>query len=520
MLIKHLPPILLPPKVRAKPGLLDLLHQLRSLLSLTPRTTTTGLLCPFKQQIRLSRWVYHYHAESIADLQGWPEAISTSVFRETGPTFSYPDIPHHVSQIDIKPHITPINNFPSLPVTGSVMDFRPFQDFVPDLPALPSAINQATPASADSTSTSALSPTARAKKRQNTNPDATRRIVVANFSNETDALEILADAATDNDDKDKSGGEDDGVSTKRVQFRDHADLSEYLLVKQGIVTEAVLWILVHLYFEHHHPVLPIIQTPRIPRTPQDLAKFASEDPFLLSCLVIVASAHHSDPTIRLIHERVWSIVRETLSDFTFGGVEASLGLVEGILLLAEFLPREPKPSAPLLSGKSEGGLHGTDNRRGWALTGLAIRAAYGLQLDQAALETQPRSMAQERARLVWTWCYLYDRTIGLRTGLAFWSRGPSICFSGYSHISQTGEVAAKAHFPSMLSPTPAEFYDTVSEGTPAGADSASLIQALMELTQIMTNAHDTLYPTKVRTDDLVRRGGYFRVCQRFYIYRW
>jgi hypothetical protein len=145
------------------------------------------------------------------------------------------------------------------------------------------------------------------------------------------------------------------------------------------------------------------------------------------------------------------------------------------------------------------------------MTGLAIRAAYGLQLDQAALETQPRTLEQERARLVWTWCYLYDRTIGLRTGLAFWSRGPSICFSGYSHISQTGETAARVNFPSMLSPTPAEFYDEPSEGTGAGADSASLIQALMELTQIMTNAHDTLYPNKSRTDDLVRQGGYFRV---------
>ena len=44
-----------------------------------------------------------------------------------------------------------------------------------------------------------------------------------------------------------------------------------------------------------------------------------------------------------------------------------------------------------------------------------------------------------------------------------------------------------------------------------GADSASLIQALMELTQIMTNAHDTLYPNRTRTNDLVRQGAYFRV---------
>jgi len=42
-------------------------------------------------------------------------------------------------------------------------------------------------------------------------------------------------------------------------------------------------------------------------------------------------------------------------------------------------------------------------------------------------------------------------------------------------------------------------------------DSASLMQALVELTQIMTNAHDILYPSKSRTDILVRQGEYFKV---------
>lgn len=76
---------------------------------------------------------------------------------------------------------------------------------------------------------------------------------------------------------------------------------------------------------------------------------------------------------------------------------------------------------------------------------------------------------------------------------------------GYSHISQTGETAAKNNFPYMLkhSPrNPAATNDT---------DSASLMQALVELTQIMTNAHDLLYPSKMRTDILVRQGEYFKV---------
>jgi hypothetical protein len=210
-----------------------------------------------------------------------------------------------------------------------------------------------------------------------------------------------------------------------------------------------------------------------------------------------------------IHEKTWAIIRDAIEDYTFSGSSTTVGFVEGVLLLAENLPREvSRRTSELLSGGDDAvGLHGTENRRSWALTGLAIRAAYGLGLDQIAIEINEaeRTADVERARSTWTWCYLYDRTIGLRTGLAFWSRGPSLCFVGYSHISQTGERAAVANFPYMLNHGPSS--PNANEDT----DSASLMQALVELTQIMTNAHDILYPSKSRTDILVRQGEYFKV---------
>ncbi|WRT70131.1 uncharacterized protein IL334_007125 [Kwoniella shivajii] len=46
-------------------------------------------------------------------------------------------------------------------------------------------------------------------------------------------------------------------------------------------------------------------------------------------------------------------------------------------------------------------------------------------------------------------------------------------------------------------------------------DSASLMQSLVELTQIMTNAHDILYPSKSRTAVLVRQGEYFLFLDHF-----
>jgi len=70
---------------------------------------------------------------------------------------------------------------------------------------------------------------------------------------------------------------------------------------------------------------------------------------------------------------------------------------------------------------------------------------------------------------------LADAHVRLRTGLAFWSRGPSLCFTGYSSIAQTGEAAARENFPLML-----------GDG---GDDSASLMQALIELTQSALSFH-------------------------------
>ncbi|WWC91805.1 uncharacterized protein L201_006752 [Kwoniella dendrophila CBS 6074] len=373
-------------------------------------------------------------------------------------------------------------------------------------------------------STSGHSPGYRStKKRRTTEPEGTRQIVNASLSNEMDALEILANAATDeNGELDHSkpnkhhhhnnSAPMDG-ETKRVSWNISEEsspvreLEEFHLIKIGILDENTLQELVNIFFKFHHPSLPIFQTARIPRNREQLLDLAHNDPFLLTCIVAVASRHPVDLKYKEIHDKTWPILREVMSDYSFAGLPGSVGFVEGVLLLAEHLPREkatpPKQSSlDMLAGPGTetAGEHGTDNRISWSLTGLAIRAAYRLGLDQIALEINEdeRNPDVERIRR-----------------LAFWSRGPSLCFVGYSHISQTGETAARINFPLQLSPGTNNEND---ENNPEGRthdDSASLMQALVELTQIMTNAHDILYPSKSRTAVLVRQGEYFLFLDHF-----
>jgi len=98
------------------------------------------------------------------------------------------------------------------------------------------------------------------RRKRLSEPDATRRIVVASFNNETDALEILAKAATDADDEPTDKGEDNGQRgerSKRVAWAEDQPrpLSQFVLIARGIVDERTLEQLVDVFFTHHHPVL-------------------------------------------------------------------------------------------------------------------------------------------------------------------------------------------------------------------------------------------------------------------------
>ncbi|WVQ84668.1 hypothetical protein IAT38_006823 [Cryptococcus sp. DSM 104549] len=266
------------------------------------------------------------------------------------------------------------------------------------------------------------------RKKRRTGQDE-RQIVNASLSNEMDALEILANAATDGEDILRSKGKHTarGNDTKRVSWDIEEEekspvreLREFPLIKHGILDENGLHVMVNTFFHYYHPTLPIFQTARIPRTRESLLDLAHNDSFLLTCIIAVASRHPPDSRYKEVHDRTWAILREAMADYSFAGLPGSVGFVEGVLLLAEHLPREkmtpPKEtSVDLLAGPGTeaAGEHGMDNRRSWALIGVAIRAAYLLGLDQISLEIDEsqRTPDVERARSVWTWCYLYDRTI-------------------------------------------------------------------------------------------------------------
>jgi hypothetical protein len=159
---------------------------------------------------------------------------------------------------------------------------------------------------------------------------------------------------------------------------------------------------------------------RIPQTPAQIAEFARDERYFVTAMIIISSRCSYQPGMREVHNRAWQVFRGWLSDITCLGAPPTVGLVEALLLLAENLPRDPQDV-----GRGRGGtpdpthaqgfgeeVHGAENNQAWMLIGMAIRLAYSLGIDKLALKLVSevdRTYEVERARLAWTYCYLFDR---------------------------------------------------------------------------------------------------------------
>ena len=160
--------------------------------------------------------------------------------------------------------------------------------------------------------------------------------------------------------------------------------------------------------------------------------------------------------------------------------------VEAMLILAEWVPRRAHSTTTV--GRGE------EDQAAWMYVGIAIRLGYLLGIDRTGFrnESEDQSAELNRKRLAWAACYMSDRQISVRIGKAFWSRGPGPM------------TALRAQdFPSLL------------PRLGRADDHAAIFQANLELTQLFSNAHDVLYATKSRSNQLNFGGEYVKYIDDF-----
>ncbi|KAK0642737.1 hypothetical protein DIS24_g8752 [Lasiodiplodia hormozganensis] len=277
-----------------------------------------------------------------------------------------------------------------------------------------------------------------------------------NLQNPSDALGILARVA----EEDTPAAAQDRPNFARLPDPPGLRASPYRLLADGKLSVNQIVQLIQRYRSLYHPYYPLA-----PPHVFDLSRLhevAQKEPHLLTAILVIASKDLVEETH--MYEICADHMKSMISDLAAGG-PGDVDAVEALLLLAEWAPFTQRAQSGKV-GKGE------EDREAWNSSGLALRLAYFLGLEKYSFKVTDDGKDPQFSRklLVWTACYIADRTISIRIGKAFWSRGPGPLTS-----------LRRDHYPSLLPQTPND------------EDYASIFQATLELTSLFSNVHDVLY---------------------------
>lgn len=129
---------------------------------------------------------------------------------------------------------------------------------------------------------------------------------------------------------------------------------------------------------------------------------AEAEPFLLSAILTIASKDRSE--LEHVHRQCWQYMQQLILSAVLGVSKFStLGTVEGLLLLAEWVPHVHMQSLSKPGIASDFGEACEDNAA-WSLLGIAIRQGYALHLDRTSFRSEDRedtNQMTDRKRLAW-----------------------------------------------------------------------------------------------------------------------
>lgn len=309
------------------------------------------------------------------------------------------------------------------------------------------------------------------------------RITSGDLLNPSDALDLLAQVA-DLDTHERGGpsrSTGDSTNAQGIPVDTIGSAAQYPPISEGILPLSQVAVLVQHYHDHFHPFYPIAYKSIFDG--EDVSEWIEKEEHLLTAILTVASK--DDPTWALVHEACSRHMESLMSKLIYTG-STTVGAVEAMLILAEWVPQHPQENAVIGCGKEDQGA--------WMLVGVAIRLGYLQRLEQTGLlqDKDYQSQNFSRKRIAWAACYMSDRQVSIRLGKGFWSRGPG-----------PSTNLRAADFPSL-------------KAQKLGSDDLALLfQAHLELTQLFSNAHDILYSSTSHREQLYVGGEYVRYIDDF-----
>jgi hypothetical protein len=322
----------------------------------------------------------------------------------------------------------------------------------------------------------------------------TDELAFNNLQNPSDALGILARVAGETSSNEENNGNHQNAASALGQASGTSAMHapplsfSYPLLDRGILTVHSLCQLLVRYQQNYHPYYPLAPAQAFDTT--RLSDMVRKEPHLLTALLLIASKDLvNEPHI---YEACTEHMKSLVANLSAGG-EAGIEAVEALLLLAEWAPYTQRGSGKV--GKGE------EDKESWMHVGIALRIAYFLALDKYSFRfvDQGKDPYHNRKRLIWTAAYVSDRHISIRIGKAFWSRGPGPL-----------TTLRREDYPSLIPKNPNE------------EDYASIFQANLELTQLFSNVHDTLYSNPGASFRSNMSGSYIKFIDDFRsaIYGW
>jgi hypothetical protein len=328
-----------------------------------------------------------------------------------------------------------------------------------------------------------------------------------NLQNPSDALGILARVAESSSEGTAPNGNvrptAQSVVIPPLQTQFTAAYG-YALVDEGTLTITALHQLLARYQESYHPYYPLARVETFDTT--RLAYTAKKEPHLLTAILVIASKDLVEEPY--IYESCSSHMKSLISTLAAGG-DAGVEAVEALLILAEWAPYTQRSSGKV--GKGE------EDKESWMHVGLALRIAYFLALDRYSFRfvDQDKEPDHDRKRLLWTSAYVSDRHISIRIGKAFWSRGPGPL-----------TTLRREDYPTLI-PTNShqEDYASIFQGElefQPYPQHKLIDSANLELTQLFSNVHDTLYSNPGSSFRTHMSGSYIKFIDDFRaaIYGW
>ncbi|KAI8931369.1 hypothetical protein NX059_011703 [Plenodomus lindquistii] len=325
----------------------------------------------------------------------------------------------------------------------------------------------------------------------------TDELPFSNLQNPSDALGILARVAGESSSNEENGGGGAGNMRASISTQPLTSIStsmpaplsfSYPLLDRGVLTVHSLCQLLIRFQQHYHVYYPL--TPAHAFETARLSDMVTKEPHLLTAILLIASKDLIDEP--LIYDACSEHMKSLVAALAAGG-DAGIEAVEALLLLAEWAPYTQRDSGKV--GKGE------EDKESWMHAGLALRIAYYLALDRYSFRfvDQGKDPDHHRKRLIWTSAYVSDRHISIRIGKAFWSRGPGPL-----------TTLRREDYPSLIPKSPNE------------EDYASIFQANLELTQLFSNVHDTLYSNPGSSFRTHMSGSYIKFIDDFRsaIYGW